>query len=182
KSAIRPRPPPLNRLSKPRMLFPPRFCWIALTALELMPGAGMCAPRRYSASSAAVNRIFLRISATLSPPRIVAIIAGPSSALDDLAGSAGGFDALAGGLGEAVCVDGERDRDLALGEDLDRHPLARGQALALQRLQRDRVPGAEARLQVEQVDRLRVRPEGLERHRLLHVRTAQLAHPHVDRH
>src|SRR5690606_20562340 len=27
----------------------------------------------------------------------------------------------------------------------------------------------------------RVRPEGLERHRLLHVRAAQLAHPHLNR-
>ena len=41
--------------------------------------------------------------------------------------------------------------------------------------------GVEARLEVGEVDRLRVRPELLERHRLLHVRAAQLAHPHVDR-
>ena len=76
-----------------------------------------------------MNRIFLRISATLNAPRIVAIIRGPS-ALDDLAGAAGGLDVLAGGLGEAVRVDGERLGDLALGEDLDRDALARGQALA----------------------------------------------------
>jgi len=43
-----------------------------------------------------------------------------------------------------------------------------------------RVTGLKASLEVEQVDRLGVGPEGLERHRLLHVRTAQLAHPHVD--
>src|SRR5207247_3620091 len=40
----------------------------------------------------------------------------------------------------------------------------------------------EARLQVGQVDGLGVgAPELLERHRLLHVRAAELAHPHVDR-
>src|SRR5204862_5310673 len=37
-------------------------------------------------------------------------------------------------------------------------------------------------VEVAQVDRLRVRAaELLERHRLLHVRAAQLAHPHVNR-
>src|ERR1700744_3471657 len=122
-SAIRPRPPPLNRLSSPRMLLPPRFCWIEFSAEELIPGAGMWVPSRYRASTAAVNRIFLRISATLNPPRIVAIIGCPS-ALDDLAGAAGGLDGLAGGLGEAVRVHGQGNGDLALGEDLDRHALA----------------------------------------------------------
>ena len=41
--------------------------------VDLIPGAGIWAPRRYRARMAAVNRIFLRISATLNPPRIVAI-------------------------------------------------------------------------------------------------------------
>ena len=36
-------------------------------------------------------------------------------------------------------------------------------------------------IQVGEVDGLGVRPERLERHRLLHVRAAQLAHPHVQR-
>ena len=46
---------------------------------------------------------------------------------------------------------------------------------------RDLGAGIEPRLEVGEVDRLAVRAEGLERHRLLHVRAAQLAHPHVDR-
>ena len=46
KIAIRPSPPPENRLSRPRMLLPPKFFWIALTAEELIPGAGMCVPSR----------------------------------------------------------------------------------------------------------------------------------------
>ena len=54
--------------------------------------------------------------------------------------------------------------------------------LATQRLERHLGARVEARLEVLQVDRLRVRAERLERHRLLHVRAAQLAHPHVDRH
>src|ERR1700761_798543 len=101
------------------------------------------------------------MSATLSPPRIVAIIPS-SSVLDDLAGPAGGFDALASGLGESVRVDRQRDRELALGQDLDRHALACGQPLAVQRLQRDRVAGGEAGLEVSDVDRLGVRPKWLE--------------------
>ena len=77
KIAIRPRPPPENRLSSPRIELPPRFLEIALTAWVLMPGAGMCVPIRYSSRITAVNRIFVRISPTLNAPRIVAII-GPS--------------------------------------------------------------------------------------------------------
>ena len=50
-----------------------------------------------------------------------------------------------------------------------------------QRVRGDLGALVEARLEVAQVDRLGVRPERLERHRLLHVRAAQLAHPHVDR-
>ena len=46
KIAIRPSPPPENRLSNPRMLLPPKFFWIALTADALMPGAGMWVPSR----------------------------------------------------------------------------------------------------------------------------------------
>ena len=45
----------------------------------------------------------------------------------------------------------------------------------------DRRAGLEARVEVAEVDRLRVRPEHLERHRHLLVRPAQLAHAHVDR-
>ena len=46
KSAIRPRPPPENRFSRPRMLLPPRSFWMLLTAAELIPGAGMWVPSR----------------------------------------------------------------------------------------------------------------------------------------
>src|SRR5205807_3440848 len=56
------------------------------------------------------------------------------------------------------------------------------QPFAVQRLQGDRVAGGEAGLEVGHVDRLGVGPERLKRHRLLHVRAAQLAHPHVDWH
>ena len=43
-------------------------------------------------------------------------------------------------------------------------------------------PASKRALEVRDVDRLGVRAERLERHRLLLVRPAQLAHPHVDRH
>ena len=68
-----------------------------------------------------------------------------------------------------------------LREHLHRHVLARRQTLRLQCLERHRSAGLEARLEVGEVDRLGVGAERLERHRLLHVRPAQLAHPHVDR-
>src|SRR6266403_4278071 len=51
-----------------------------------------------------------------------------------------------------------------------------------QRVQGHLGAGVEARLEVTDVDRLRVRAERLERHRLLLVRAAQLAHAHVDGH
>ena len=52
-----------------------------MTALALIPGAGMWVPSRYSASTTAVNRIFLRISATRNALRIVEIIAQLLAAL-----------------------------------------------------------------------------------------------------
>src|SRR5947209_6041445 len=91
---------------------------------------------------------------------------------DHLAATAGGLDGRLSGGAEAVRLDGERLGDLALGEDLDRNPLTGGEALAVKRLRRHRRPGLEARLEVGEVDRLRMGPEGLEGHRLLHVRAA----------
>ena len=44
--AIRPSPPPENRLSSPSTLLPPSWEEIAETALGLIPGAGMWVPRR----------------------------------------------------------------------------------------------------------------------------------------
>ena len=41
KMARRPRLPPENVLSSPKIEEDPRFCWIWLIALALMPGAGM---------------------------------------------------------------------------------------------------------------------------------------------
>src|SRR5438477_11863023 len=98
KIALRPRPPPENRLSRPRMLLPPKFFWIALTAWALMPGAGMWVPSRYRARIAAVNRTLLRISPTLNAPRIVAIMS--PLLLDYLARPACRLDLLAGGAAE----------------------------------------------------------------------------------
>ena len=60
-------------------------------------------------------------------------------------------------------------------------PLRVARPAASQRVRGDLGAGVEARLEVAKVHGLGVRPERLERHRLLHVRAAQLAHPHVDR-
>src|SRR2546430_7322916 len=100
---------------------------------------------------------------------------------DDLAGAARGIDPLARGCAEGVRVHGQRLAQLALGEDLHRDALALGQAVRPERVGRDLGAGVEALLECRQVHRLGVGAEGLERHRLLHVRPAQLAHPHVDR-
>ena len=69
-----------------------------------------------------------------------------------------------------------------LARTLTGTPLRVAEVLGAQRLERDLGAGVEARVEVAQVHGLRVRAERLERHRLLHVRAAQLAHPHVDRH
>src|SRR5947209_17762609 len=120
KIAIRPRPPPLNRLSNPRIELPPKFFWMALTALVLIPGAGIWVPSRYSASSAAVNRTFLRMSGTRNAPRMVAIM---GSGLQDLTGPPGGLDRDLRRLAERVGVHGQRLGDLARGQHLDRDAL-----------------------------------------------------------
>src|SRR5215212_1102902 len=49
----------------------------------------------------------------------------PESVVDDLARAAGGLDGLPRGRAELVRVDGQRLRDLALGEHLDRDALLR---------------------------------------------------------
>src|SRR3954453_23435460 len=127
-SAIRDSPPPLNVFSRLRIPPPPKFFWTASTALVSMPGTGMCEPKRYSASSAAVKASFLRISPTVKALRIVDSI-GRLRLLDQRAGPAGRLDGLARGGAEGVGVDGERLGDLALGQDLDRDAPALAQAV-----------------------------------------------------
>src|ERR671918_1744737 len=130
---------------------------------------------------AAVKASFLRISPTVNALRIVDSIGRPRL-LDDRAGPAGSLDGLAGGGAEGVRVHGERLGDLALGEDLDRDALARAEAVLAQGVERHLGAGVEARLEVLDVDRLRVRAERLEGHRHLLRRPAQLAHAHVEGH
>src|SRR5215213_2770722 len=127
----------------------------------------------------AVKASFFRISGTLNAFRNVRSIGG--LVLDQLAGAACGLDLLACGRGEAVGVHGERLRYVALAEDLHGNLAARCEVLLAQGVGGHLGPLVEARLEVPQVHRLGVRAELLERHRLLHVRSAQLAHPHVDR-
>src|SRR5579859_448207 len=107
---------------------------------------------------------------------------GPfASGLDDDAAAAGRLDPLAGGGAERVRMHLEALGELAAREDLDRDPLARAEARGAQRLERDDRAGLEPLLEIADVDRLGVGAERLEGHRLLLVRAAQLAHPHVDR-
>src|SRR6202011_283806 len=128
KIAIRPRPPPENRFSRPRMLLPPKLLWICLTAAELIPGAGMCVPSRYSASRAAVKSSLLRISLTLNAPRIVEIMTASVlrglGLCDRVSGDHAvppcGFDPLPRRLAKRVRVDGQRLGQIALGQHLDR--------------------------------------------------------------
>ena len=66
KIAKRCREPPEKVFSRPRTLLPATlFLPISSTASMLIPGAGMYEPSRYSASIAAVNSSFLRMSLTL---------------------------------------------------------------------------------------------------------------------
>src|SRR5215207_1862402 len=130
----------------------------------------------------AVNSSFLRISATLKEFRIVASTAqGSRWLVDDLAVAARGLDRGARGLGEPVRVHRHRLGDLAAAQDLDRHVAAGREAGRRHGGGVDRGARVEPLFEVAEVDRLRVRPEHLERHRHLLVRPAQLPHPHVDR-
>src|SRR5436190_4001019 len=72
--------------------------------------------------------------------------------------------------------------DVALAEHLDRNALPAREVLLAERVRGDLGAVVETRVEITEVDRLGVRaPVCLERHRLLHVRAAQLAHPHVNR-
>src|SRR5918992_1172064 len=178
KIAKRCREPPLKRLRKPRTFEPWKFSAMSSTASMLMPGAGMYAPTRYSRSIAAVKASFFRMSATRNAFRNVL---STRLLLDQLAGPARGLDLLSGGLREAVGVHGERLAQVALAEHLDGHVAARGEAGLAQRARSDLGAVVEAGVQIPQVHRLGAGAELLERHRLLHRRSAQLAPPHVDR-
>src|SRR5215216_6262581 len=124
KSAMRDSPPPENVFNRFRTPPPPNCSCTDSTADVLMPGTGMCAPKRYTASIAAVNSSFLRISATVKALRIVESIGPPRLAVDDLRGAAGGLDRRACGGAERVRVDRQLLRQLAAAEDLDRDALA----------------------------------------------------------
>src|SRR3954463_14585720 len=139
---------------------------------------------RYSASIAAVKSSFLRISGIRTELTSVPITARPRLLLGDYgAGAAGALDLLAGGLREAVCRDSQLLREVAHAEDLDRHVLPGREAALREGCGRHVGAVVEAGVEVLQVHRLGLgAAELLERHRLLHVRAAQLAHPHVDRH
>src|SRR4051812_18149865 len=113
----------------------------------------------------------------------VPITAAAPLVLYEGAGAAGALDLLPRALREAVCAHGQLLRELADAEDLDRHVLARREPALGERRRRDLGTVVEARVEVAQVHGLRVRAaELLERHRLLHRRTAQLAQAHVERH
>src|SRR6478752_2898404 len=102
--------------------------------------------------------------------------------VDERARPAGRLDPLARAGAERVRVNGERLGQLAACKHLDRDVLALAQAVGLHQFDRHVGAGVEALLERLEVDRLRVRPERLERHRLLHVRPEKLSHAHVDRH
>src|ERR1700753_1584910 len=70
--------------------------------------------------------------------------------------------------------------DLAAGEDL--HGVGAGRkALGLQRVRSDLVARLETLLEIGKIHGLGLGAEVLEGHRLVHVRTAKLSHPHVNR-
>src|SRR5688500_12480916 len=101
-------------------------------------------------------------------------------AVDHFTGAAGGLDLLSGRAAESMRADGQLGRDLASSEHLD-GVLAGREACGPQRLRRDLRPGVEPRIEVGDVDRLRVRAKRPDRHRLLLRRAARLSHPHEER-
>src|ERR687889_1171660 len=132
---------------------------------------------------AAVKASLRRMSGVLSALTSVWSTPPPrASAFGRGAGAARGLDLLARGAREAVGAHGQALRHLAAGEHLDRHALARGEAGGGQALRRNLGAVVEASVEVADVHGLSLRAEGLERHRLLHVRPAQLAQAHVDGH
>src|SRR6188474_1628335 len=100
--------------------------------------------------------------------------------LQSVAGTACRFYLLLCSSAEGVSFDCQLLGELATGEDLHR-VRALGEPLLPQGLGRHLSIGVETLLQIGEVDRLRFGPEVLKGHRLLHVRPAQLSHPHVDR-
>jgi hypothetical protein len=78
-------------------------------------------------------------------------------------------------------MDGERLPELSLSEDLHWYAATGRETGRPEGVGCYLGAFVEALVEVTQVDGLRVGAELLERHGLLHVRTAKLSHPHVDR-
>src|SRR6202023_1137547 len=119
------RLPPLNRSKMPRT--EPCPCWKSdSNTLVLMPGVGMCAPMRYTASSARVNNTRFRKSGmrkrfrNASMNRFMPYPGLASLSLRyDLERAACFGDLVLGGRAERVRVDGQFRSQLAVAENLD---------------------------------------------------------------
>src|SRR5579864_6639547 len=125
KMVKRRRLPPLNRSKMPRT--EPCPCWKSdSSTLVLMPGVGMCAPMRYTASSARVNSTRFRKSGMRKRFRNASmnrfmLYPGPASLplRYHLERAAGLGDLVLGGRAERVRVDREFRGQLAVAENLD---------------------------------------------------------------
>src|ERR1700681_5122032 len=117
------RLPPLNRSKMPRT--EPCPCWKSdSSTLVLMPGVGMCAPMRYTASSARVNNTRFRKSGMRKRFRNASMnrFIPCSASLPlryDLECAARLGDLVLGGGAECMRVNGDLAGQLAVTENFD---------------------------------------------------------------
>src|SRR6202140_4989670 len=136
------RLPPLNRSKMPRT--EPCPCWKSdSSTLVLMPGVGMCAPMRYTASSARVNNTRFRKSGMRKRFRNASMnrfipYPGPASLplRYHLKRAAGFGDLILSGRAERVRVDRELRGQLAVAENLDPVVAAPHESVGAQQLRR----------------------------------------------
>ncbi len=183
KIAIRPSPPPENRFSSPRMLAAAEVLLdrvdrgrVDARRRDVRPEPVEAEDRRGEQDLVAdlADPERLRGSSRSSrPARLASTITWQVPPAASICSRAAPLNACAWTVSGLVSSP--------LARTLTGIPLRVARPFAVHRLERHRRAGLEARLEVDQVDRLGVRAERLERHRLLHVRAAQLAHPHVNR-
>src|SRR5229473_3453916 len=117
------RLPPLNKSKMPRT--DPCPCWKSISSTRvLMPGVGMCAPMRYTASSARVNNTLFRKSGMRKRFRKASknlFIPWPvfASLRYNLESPPRLGDFLLGGGAESMRVNGDFCGQLAITENLD---------------------------------------------------------------
>src|SRR6185503_12730096 len=140
---------PPEKMSRKPSSAPPCFWRKSLRASLLIPGVGMCAPIRYTASIPSVNRIRFRSSGMLKTFFI--LVMSRSSTVQDLYPPPSGLNLRSRRFTEPMGLNSECTSHVALGKHLDPQRPAAEQSLFEQHGRGDLINAFQS-IQIAQVD------------------------------